>query len=332
MTDAGTGSRHVLISHDRRDEQYARELEEFLARRGVPAQRSGDDAWEESDAAVEASSALIVVMTPAAEDSERVNREITKAQAEELPIFPVLLKGDPFFRFGERYPIERPAGHQRIPGAAFARKVRRAMGGGQRPGSRPGPWRTAAAAVALAIGAVLMIVIGTVLFVNRDGKVPTDGASQSTTPAPSGVSPTSAPPTAAGPLAPGTVSIDSPTAGAVVGRCVRVSGRANLDPGKTMLFATNRVDPPASEWFYTYAGGHRNGLVPPDWTGQVYLGSATLQSYDVFVIVMDVAAAEAFWTANKSLNGEFAFTKTRPPVPLSAKVQLRQGSMDECRP
>ena len=47
---------------------------------------------------IEACAAMIVVVSPAAEESVWVEREISRAEERQKPILPVLLKGKPFFR------------------------------------------------------------------------------------------------------------------------------------------------------------------------------------------------------------------------------------------
>jgi hypothetical protein len=145
------------------------------------------------------------------------------------------------------------------------------------------------------------------------------------------LSPSGTASTAAAPVPPGTVQITNLVSGDVVDRCVRVRGRANLDPGKTLLFATNRTSPADSVWYFTYVGNYRNGFVPVEWSGTVYLGSASRQAYDLFVVVMDVGMAEAFWESHQSKDGSYAFASARPTdLTVAAHVRILQGSTDDC--
>ena len=47
---------------------------------------------------MDASAAVLVVMTPEAEQFERVEAEIAQAEQAGIPLFPVLLSGDVFFQ------------------------------------------------------------------------------------------------------------------------------------------------------------------------------------------------------------------------------------------
>jgi hypothetical protein len=92
---------HVFISYGREDRAYARHLAADLRSRGFGAWMddridTGDRWWQTIVQAVRASAAVIVVMTPEAEQSEWVEKEILLAQREKKPIFPLLLRGQAF--------------------------------------------------------------------------------------------------------------------------------------------------------------------------------------------------------------------------------------------
>jgi nucleotide-binding universal stress UspA family protein len=96
---ATTGA--VFISYAREDQAYARDLAADLRAHGLRAWMDdridfGDRWWQTIVQAVRASAAVIVVMTPAAEKSESVEKEILLAQREGKPIFPLLLRGQGF--------------------------------------------------------------------------------------------------------------------------------------------------------------------------------------------------------------------------------------------
>ena len=100
-TEAPTTTGHVFISYAREDQAYARELAADLRTHGLGVWMDdridfGDRWWQTIVQAVRASAAVIVVMTPAAEQSEWVEREILLAQREKKPIFPLLLRGQGF--------------------------------------------------------------------------------------------------------------------------------------------------------------------------------------------------------------------------------------------
>jgi hypothetical protein len=94
--------RYVFVSYSRADQAYVDELCGWLRRRGVVLWIDSDidygTRWQtvvkdRLDAAV----AVLVVMTPAAEESRWVAREVHRAEAHGKPIFPLLLDGTPFF-------------------------------------------------------------------------------------------------------------------------------------------------------------------------------------------------------------------------------------------
>jgi formylglycine-generating enzyme required for sulfatase activity len=89
---------HVFISYAREDQAYARKLADGLRQRGFEIWMDdridfGDAWWREIVAAMRASAAVVVVMTPDSEGSEWVEREILLAQREKKPTFPLLLRG-----------------------------------------------------------------------------------------------------------------------------------------------------------------------------------------------------------------------------------------------
>jgi nucleotide-binding universal stress UspA family protein len=96
--DAPTTAGRVFISYAREDQAYARELAADLRGRGFGVWMDdridfGDRWWSTIVQAMRASAAVIVVMTPAAEASEWVEKEILLAQREKKPTFPLLLRG-----------------------------------------------------------------------------------------------------------------------------------------------------------------------------------------------------------------------------------------------
>jgi hypothetical protein len=122
---------HAFVSYSPIDYVYVRRLGQYLRDRGV-------DIWLHPDGAVddwenlEASAAVIVVMTPESERSERVGHEITRAGEIQRPVRLVLLSGRPFDRFGDQ-PYEDVVG-RRMPGDAFASELRKLA-----PGPLPEP-------------------------------------------------------------------------------------------------------------------------------------------------------------------------------------------------
>ena len=91
-------SHHVFISYSRHDKPYARRLVSGLRANGFEVWNDdridfGDRWWRTIEDAIKGCAALVVVMTPRAEESEWVEREILLAQREGKPIFPLLLQG-----------------------------------------------------------------------------------------------------------------------------------------------------------------------------------------------------------------------------------------------
>lgn len=92
---------HIFISYSHLDSRYAQSLAEELTRRGFSVWIDYDinygDRWFATiTEAIRRSSCVVVIMTPDAEQSEWVEKEILFAQREKKPIFPLLLKGSGF--------------------------------------------------------------------------------------------------------------------------------------------------------------------------------------------------------------------------------------------
>jgi len=92
---------HVFVSYSHKDQAYVHNLVDDLRRHGFDAWADdridyGDRWWRTVVEAVRASAAFVVVMTPASEDSDWVEREIMVALHERKPIFPLLLRGQEF--------------------------------------------------------------------------------------------------------------------------------------------------------------------------------------------------------------------------------------------
>jgi hypothetical protein len=101
MDSPTTPTGHVFISYAREDQTYARKLAEGLRQRGLEVWMDdridfGDRWWQTIVQAIDASSAFVVVMTPDAEKSEWVEREVLVALDEDKPIFPLLMRGRRF--------------------------------------------------------------------------------------------------------------------------------------------------------------------------------------------------------------------------------------------
>ncbi len=97
---------HVFVSYSRRDVAYAQRLASWLRAGGVEPwiDDTGVDYGSRYTGrirdAIDTCDALVVIMTPAAEDSEWVEREIHRANLKRKAIYPLLLAGDPFMLLG----------------------------------------------------------------------------------------------------------------------------------------------------------------------------------------------------------------------------------------
>jgi hypothetical protein len=96
-----TRTGHLFISYAREDQAYTRKLADDLRAGGFETWMDdridfGDRWWQMIVQAIRASAAFIVVMTPDAEQSKWVEREILLAQREGKSIFPLLLRGQEF--------------------------------------------------------------------------------------------------------------------------------------------------------------------------------------------------------------------------------------------
>jgi len=123
-------SDHVFISYSREDRAYVRRLADDLRGNGFEVWMDkriecGDRWWQEVVKAVHACAALVVVMTPDAERSEWVEKEIMLAQREGKPILPLLLRGKEFSLLIDRQRVDVTG--DRLPPQAFYQRLRRVL-------------------------------------------------------------------------------------------------------------------------------------------------------------------------------------------------------------
>jgi hypothetical protein len=90
---------HVFVSYSHVDRDYARQLAQAL-------EREGFDVWADDridygatwpqviQDKLDTSSAVVLLMTPAAAKSKWVNNELSRALRKDKPLFPMLLEGD----------------------------------------------------------------------------------------------------------------------------------------------------------------------------------------------------------------------------------------------
>ena len=118
--------RHAFVSYSRTDSVYVEQLIGWLGDRSVPI---WSDAGLEYGAqwpavvreAVDNAGAVVVVMSPDAESSEWVDRELARAELKSRPVLPLLLVGDPFFRLGSTHYEDVRGGL--MPRDAFVRRL-----------------------------------------------------------------------------------------------------------------------------------------------------------------------------------------------------------------
>jgi formylglycine-generating enzyme required for sulfatase activity len=121
---------HVFVSYSHKDQAYVHDLVDDLRRHGFDAWADdridyGDQWWRTVVQAIRASAALVVVMTPAAEESDWVEREILLALRERKPIFPLLLHGQEFTLLIAMQYVDVTGG--RMPPKSFYTQLREVM-------------------------------------------------------------------------------------------------------------------------------------------------------------------------------------------------------------
>lgn len=115
-------ARYVFISYSRVDKVYVAHLREAMTRYGIPT-------WLDTGIehgvrwatalrdAIDGAVAVVVIMSPAADQSTWVEREIQRAEDWRKPIMPILLDGECMFRLANlQYDDVRGSG---LPKAAF---------------------------------------------------------------------------------------------------------------------------------------------------------------------------------------------------------------------
>ena len=122
---------HIFISYSRQDQDYVRQLEDELRRRGfdpwVDARiDSGERWWRTIVQQIRSCAAFVVVMTPEAEESHWVEKEVMLALEEGKPIFPLLLRGQRFPILIDRQYVSVSGG--RLPPRRFYERLGRALG------------------------------------------------------------------------------------------------------------------------------------------------------------------------------------------------------------
>lgn len=122
---------HVFIAYTRSDHSYVDRLIDFFQNQGI-------DTWTDAEVrhganwasvireSIDSASALVVVMTPDSNSSTWVENELARARQINLPIFPILLDGAPFFSLIELQFFD--ATDRRLPDASFISALRETQG------------------------------------------------------------------------------------------------------------------------------------------------------------------------------------------------------------
>lgn len=188
---------HIFISYSRKDQKYARALADDLRENGFDVWMDdridyGDRWWQTIVAAIKACGAFVIVMSPDAEHSKWVEREILVAQKANKPVFPVLLRGEEFSLLIELQFADVRDGS--LPPEDFYYRLSHAIQPLERTGKFVAPKSESQSAKFLAdgrwagIGAIVgilsVIVAVIAIFVqgNNDTPTPTQNANLPTTP------------------------------------------------------------------------------------------------------------------------------------------------------
>lgn len=123
---------HVFISYSRQDTDYVNQLKAFLNENGIKGWvddqiEHGDQWFNDINNAIKSSGAFLVVMSPDAEKSEWVQKEILLAKRYHTPIFPLLLRGTELPILIDLQFADVRSGQ--MPDANFHRRVTRALYG-----------------------------------------------------------------------------------------------------------------------------------------------------------------------------------------------------------
>jgi hypothetical protein len=126
----GLGS--VFVSYAGVDVDYVRRLVDHLRLQGVPVwwdeRINVGEQWSATLAAqIDVCAAFLVVMSPEAEASTWVAREINHAEHQRKPVFPLLLRGSRFFPLSELQYEDVTGG--RMPGPGVVEQLRAAVQG-----------------------------------------------------------------------------------------------------------------------------------------------------------------------------------------------------------
>jgi hypothetical protein len=124
-------SEHVFVSYSRDDSVYVNALVAHLRAAGLPVWvdhevHYGDRWLKEIAQQIDTCAVVVAVMSPSAENSVWVERELARAEAKNKPIMPLLLAGNEFFRLsGVQYEDVRDS---RMPRSEYVAGLRQLVG------------------------------------------------------------------------------------------------------------------------------------------------------------------------------------------------------------
>lgn len=129
----------VFISYSLDDVAYVRRLVRHLTKAGVLVWFDRDSRYGPKWDAVARPriadcAALIAVMSPSAEASTYVSRELEYAEQAQRSVFPMLLAGERFFRLNNLQYVNVTGG--RMPGTEFVQRLRKVVGTAGEPAAR----------------------------------------------------------------------------------------------------------------------------------------------------------------------------------------------------
>lgn len=150
-----------VVCYARPERDYARRLLSALSRAGLPVWSISHLAWGDDvlwtiRTQIRHALGIIVLMSPEAEGSEDITREILEGQRHSRPFFPILVRGDRHFLLGSSWHFDARTGA--LPGHVELDLLRRLQAAGapppapvgpaaRRPGQPGQPGRTASPAV-----------------------------------------------------------------------------------------------------------------------------------------------------------------------------------------
>lgn len=121
---------HAFISYSRHDREYAEALAAFLSQLGIRVWTDrgisfGQNWRRETERAIREAAAIILLMSPSADQSQWVTDEIRFARRLGKPILPILLDGRPMFLVSDLHYEDARTGN--MPSTSFVDQLRQLM-------------------------------------------------------------------------------------------------------------------------------------------------------------------------------------------------------------